>query len=70
MSIKLKIKTRFIPKRFISETMKLPEGSKNISKDKNGPNLPDLEITKAVLFYCNVANNHYIKEIYKFCLTS
>ena len=30
-----------------------------ITKDKNGENAPDLEITEAVLVHCNIANNDY-----------
>ena len=34
-------------------------GSTNskIKKDKNGENVPDLEITEVVLIHCNVVNN-------------
>ena len=40
--------------------MKLLEstGSK-ISKDKDGENVPQLEITEVVLIHCNIANNHF-----------
>ena len=30
-----------------------------ITKDKNGENVPHLEITKAVLVHCNIVNNDY-----------
>ena len=30
-----------------------------ITKDKNGENLPHLEITEVVLVYCNIVNNDY-----------
>ena len=33
-----------------------------ISKDKNGENVPNLEITKVVLVYCNIVNNEYQKD--------
>ena len=33
-------------------------GSK-ISKDKDGENVPQLEITEVVLIHCNIANNHF-----------
>ena len=42
------------------ETMKLFGSTKNkITKDKNGENLPDLEITEVVLVHCNIVNNDY-----------
>ena len=38
--------------------MKLLRTTENkISKDKNGENVPNLEITKVVLVYCNIVNN-------------
>ena len=38
--------------------MKLPGSTKNkITKDKNGENLPHLEITEVVLVQCNIVNN-------------
>ena len=30
-----------------------------IGKDKNGENVPHLEITKVVLIQCNIVNNDY-----------
>ena len=30
-----------------------------ITKDKNGENMPYLEITKVILIHCNVVNNSY-----------
>ena len=30
-----------------------------ITKDKNGENVPHLEITKVVLAHCNIVNNDY-----------
>ena len=40
--------------------MKLPGSTKTkITKDKNGENVPHLEITKVVLVHCNVINNDY-----------
>ena len=29
------------------------------SKDKDGENVPQLEITEVVLIHCNIANNHF-----------
>ena len=33
-----------------------------ISKDKNGKNLPHLEIAEVVLVHCNIGNNNYQKD--------
>ena len=33
-----------------------------ITKDKNGENVPHLEITKVVLVHCNVVNNDYQQD--------
>ena len=30
-----------------------------ITKDKNGENIPHLEIVKLVLIHCNLVNNNY-----------
>ena len=43
--------------------MKLLRTTENkISKDKNGENVSNLEITKVVLVYCNIVNNEYQKD--------
>ena len=40
--------------------MKLLETTKNkITKDKNGENVPHLEINEVVLVHCNIVNNDY-----------
>ena len=40
--------------------MKLLASTKSkISKDKNGENLPNLEITEVALVHCNMVNNDY-----------
>ena len=40
--------------------MKLLGSAKNnITKDKNGENLPHVEITEVLLVHCNIANNDY-----------
>ena len=33
-----------------------------ITKDKNGENVPDLEITEAVLAHCKIVNNDYQQD--------
>ena len=43
--------------------MKLLESSENkITKDKNGENVPHLEITEVVLVHCNMVNNDYQQD--------
>ena len=45
------------------ETMKLLGSTKNkITKDKNGENVPHLEITEVVLVHCNIVNNDYQQD--------
>ena len=40
--------------------MKLLGSTKNkITKDKNGENVPHLEIAEVVLVHCNMVNNDY-----------
>ena len=33
-----------------------------IAKDKNGENVPHLEIIEVVLAHCNIANNYYQQD--------
>ena len=33
-----------------------------ITKDKNGENIPNLEITEVVLVHCNIVNNDYQQD--------
>ena len=48
--------------------MKLLGSTKNnINKDKNGKNVPHLEITKVVIVHSNIANNDY-QKIQEYCL--
>ena len=43
--------------------MKLLGGTENkITKDNNGENVPDLEITEVVLVHCNIVNNDYQQD--------
>ena len=53
--ITFKIKDRYSLELLPKETMKLL-GS---TKDKNGENVPHLEITEVVLVHCNMVNNDY-----------
>ena len=51
--------------------MKLFGSTKSkIAKDKNGENVPYLEITEIVLIHCNIVNNDYQQDSrvsYTFC---
>ena len=43
--------------------MKLLESTKNkVTKNENGENVPNLEITEVVLAHCNIANNDYQQD--------
>ena len=45
------------------ETMELLESTKNkTTEDKNGENVPHLEITEVVLVHCNMVNNDYQQD--------
>ena len=62
----MKIKNGYILKLLTPETVKLLGSTKNkITKDKNGENLPHLEITvvfKVVLAHCGIVNNDYQQD--------
>ena len=58
--ITFKIKTGYHLELLIPETMKLLGSTENkITKDKNGENVPHLEITEVALGCCNFVNNDY-----------
>ena len=58
--ITFKIKDEYTLELLTPETMKLLGSTKNkITKDKNGENVPHLEITEVVLVHCNIVNNDY-----------
>ena len=43
--------------------MKLLESTKNkITKNKNGEDVPNIEITEVVLVHCNIVNNDYQQD--------
>ena len=43
--------------------MKLLGSTENeITKDKNGENVPHLQITELVLVHCNIVNNDYQQD--------
>ena len=61
--ITFKIKDGYSLELLTKETMKLLGGTENkITKDKNGENVPDLEIKEVVLVHCNIVNNDYQQD--------
>ena len=61
--ITFKIKSGYSLELLTPETMKLLESTENkIPKDKNGENVPHLEITEVVLVHCNIVNNDYQQD--------
>ena len=58
--ITFKIKSGYDLELLTPETMKLLGSAENkINKDKNGKNVPHLEIVEVVLVHCNLVNNDY-----------
>ena len=59
-----RIKAGYYLELLTTETKKLLWSTKNkITKDKNGKNVPNLEITEVVLVYCIVVNNSYQRNL-------
>ena len=60
---KFKIKNWYSLEFSVPETMALLGSTENkITKDKNGENIPHLEITEVVLVHYNIANNDYQQD--------
>ena len=58
--ITFKIKSGYYFEPLTPETMKLLGSTESkITKDKNGENVPHLEIVGLVLVHCNLVNNDY-----------
>ena len=58
-----KIKNGYSLELLTSETMKLLGSTENkITKNKNGENVPHLEITEVVLVHCNIVSNNYQQD--------
>ena len=58
--ITFKIKNEYYLELLTPETMKLLRSTKSkITKNKNGENVPHLEIAELVLVHCNIVNNDY-----------
>ena len=61
--VTFKIRNGYSLELLTPETMKLLGSTKNkITKDKNGENVPNLEITEVVLVHCNIVNNDYQRD--------
>ena len=58
--VTFKIKNGYSLELLTPETMKLLGSAENeITKNKNGENVPHLEITEVVLVHCVIVNNDY-----------
>ena len=58
--ITFKIKSGYYLELLTQETMKLLGSTvRKINKDKNGENVPHLEVAEVVLVHCNLINNDY-----------
>ena len=70
--ITFKIKIVYYLELLTPETIKLLGSTENeITKDKNGENVPHLEIIEVVLAHCNIFNNDYQQDsrvLYTFAL--
>ena len=61
--ITFKIKNGYYLELLTLETMKLLGSTESkITKDKNGENVPHLEIVELVLVHCNLVNNDYQQD--------
>ena len=62
-SIMFKIKSGYYLEHLTPETMKLLGSTESkITKDKNGENVPHLEVVELVLVHCNLVNNDYQQD--------
>ena len=61
--VTFKIKNRYSLELLTPETMKLLGSTENkITRDKNGENVPHLEIAEVVLVHCDIVNNGYQQD--------
>ena len=66
--ITFKIKTGHYFELLTPKTIKVFGSTKlKISKDKNGENVPNLEITEPVLLHCNIINDDYQQGLRVLC---
>ena len=61
--ITFKIKSGYYLELLTLETMKLPGSTvSKINEEKNGENLPQLEVVELVLVHCSLVNNDYQQD--------
>ena len=61
--ITFKLKDGYTLELLTKETMKLLGSTETkITKNKNGKNVPHLEITEVVLIHCDIVNNDYQQD--------
>ena len=61
--ITFKINNGYYLELLTPETMKLLGSTESkITKDKNGENVPHLEVVELVLVHCNLVNYHYQQD--------
>ena len=61
--ITFKIKNEYYVELLTFETMELLGSTESkITKDKNGENVPHLEVVELVLLHCNLVNNDYQQD--------
>ena len=61
--VTFKTKNGYYLELLTPETMKLLKSSESkITKDKNGENVPHLEVAELVSFHCNLVNNDYQQD--------
>ena len=60
--VTFKIKNGYSLELLTLETMKLRGSTETKLKDKNGENVPHLEITEVILIHCNIFNNDYQQD--------
>ena len=66
--VTFKIKNRYSLELLTPETIKLLGSTKKkITKDKNGENVPHLEITEVVLVHYNIVNDDYQQDSRVLC---
>ena len=65
--ITVKIKKRILSWTFNSWNNESKSTKSKIKKDKNGENIPYLEITEVVLIHCNFVDNSYLQNSWVLC---
>ena len=63
IELRLKLKSGYYLERLTPETMKLLGSAESeITRDKNGENVPHSEVVELVLVHCNLVNNDYQQD--------